>query len=99
MKKRLMDDLLIDMAECCKVFGDFTRMKILKELMEGEKSVSELAEKVMVSQSATSHQLRILRQAGLVSGKKMGQLTCYELNDEHVAQIFNLIKQHMEELK
>ena len=65
------EDLLIDMAELFKVFGDSTRIKILCCLFDGEMFVQELADRVGASQSAISHQLRLLKQAKLVKNRRL----------------------------
>ena len=75
------EDLLIDMAELCKVFGDSTRIKILCCLFDGEMFVQELADRVGASQSAISHQLRLLKQAKLVKNRRQGKLVGYSLAD------------------
>lgn len=67
------EDLLIDMAELFKVFGDSTRIKILCCLFDGEMFVQELADRVGASQSAISHQLRLLKQAKLVKNRRPGK--------------------------
>ena len=66
------------------IFGDGTRIRILQLLLAGEKNVGELAEALDMSQSAVSHQLRILRQNDLVKYRKEGKTVFYSLDDEHV---------------
>lgn len=78
------DELLYDLADLFKVFGDTTRIKILYSLMEEELPVSAIAETVGVSQSAVSHQLRSLKQAHLVKFRKEGKQIIYSLSDDHV---------------
>jgi len=92
------DKLLFDMAEIFKVFGDYTRMKIISVLLEKELNVSEICEKTNNTQSAISHQLRILKQAKLVKLRKVGKQVYYSLDDDHVKKIYDIGKKHIEEL-
>ena len=87
----------IDMAELFKVFGDSTRIKILCCLFDGERFVQELADRVGASQSAISHQLRLLKQAKLVKNRRQGKLVGYSLADDHVKTILGMAKEHLEE--
>lgn len=91
------DDLLFDIAENFKVFGDSTRMKIIAALLEDELNVSEIAAITSSTPSAISHQLRVLKQANLVKGRKDGKAVFYSLNDEHVRKIYEIGKEHIEE--
>lgn len=91
------EDQLIDMAELFKVFGDSTRIRILCHLFEGEHYVQELAELLGASQSAVSHQLKILKQAKLVKSRRQGKLVGYSLADDHVKTILGMAKDHLEE--
>ena len=91
------EDLLIEMAELFKIFGDSTRIKILCVLFEGEKCVQEIADATGASQSAVSHQLRILKQARLVKNRRQGKQVCYNLSDDHVKTILGMAKEHLEE--
>ena len=93
----LDDDELIEMAELFKVFGDSTRIKILCVLFEGEKCVQEITEATGATQSAVSHQLRILKQARLVRARRQGKQVCYSLADDHVKTILGMAKDHLEE--
>lgn len=92
------DDLLFEIAENFKVFGDSTRMKIIATLLEGELNVSEIAAITNSTPSAISHQLRVLKQAKLVKGRKDGKAVYYSLDDEHVRKIYQIGKQHIEEI-
>ena len=92
------DDLLFEIAENFKVFGDSTRMKIIAALLEGELNVSEIAAITNSTPSAISHQLRVLKQAKLVKGRNDGNAVCYSLDDEHVREIYQIGKQHIEEI-
>lgn len=81
------EEILYDLADLFKVFGDTTRIKILYCLIDKECCVAEIAEAVDVSQSAVSHQLRILKQAHLVKFQRIGKNVNYSLADEHVVTI------------
>ena len=93
----LDEDELIEMAELFKMFGDSTRIKILSLLFEGEKCVQEITEATGTSQSAVSHQLRLLKQARLVRCRRNGKQVCYSLADDHVKTILGMAKEHLEE--
>ena len=84
----LDEDELIEMAELFKMFGDSTRIKILSLLFEGEKCVQEITEASGSSQSAVSHQLRLLKQARLVRSRRSGKQIFYTLADDHVKTIW-----------
>lgn len=92
------DDLIYDLAEFYKVFADSTRMKIIYALMENELCVCDIAAIVGTTQSAISHQLRILKQAKLIKYKKDGKVVYYSLDDEHIAEIVKKGREHIEEL-
>ena len=92
------DGLIYDMAELFKVFADSTRMKIIYALMENELCVCDIANIVKTTQSAISHQLRILKQSKLVKFRKEGKVVYYSLDDDHVAQIVMKGREHIEEL-
>ena len=93
----ISEDSLCDLAEVFKVFGDSTRIKILYDLFEGEKNVTEICQDLEANQSAISHQLKILRTARLVSGKRVGKSILYSLADEHVKTIIAMGIEHIEE--
>jgi DNA-binding transcriptional ArsR family regulator len=78
------DESLYDLADLFKVFADTTRIKILYALMNGELCVADIAETVGATQSAVSHQLRILKQARLVKFQRDGKNVVYSLADDHV---------------
>ena len=92
--KKIMpsDDLLFDIAEVFKVFGDTTRMKIISALLEAELCVGDIAEITNSTQSAISHQLRVLKQAKLVKFRKDGKIVYYSLDDEHVSEMYEMAK-------
>ncbi|MCF0115917.1 MAG: helix-turn-helix transcriptional regulator [Erysipelotrichaceae bacterium] len=88
---------LYDLAELFKVFGDSSRMRILFVLFEEEVCVCDLAHMLGMSQSAVSHQLRILRQNKLVNSRRVGKSIFYSLADDHVRTIINQGLEHIEE--
>jgi len=91
------EEILFDIAELFKVFGDSTRMKIICCLFQSEMCVCDIAEIINATQSAVSHQLRVLKQAKLVKYKKEGKTVYYSLSDKHVEIIFNMALEHIEE--
>jgi len=96
-KEMPRDEVLFDMAEFFKVFGDSTRMKIISSLLVSELCVGDIAEIVCSTQSAISHQLRVLKQAKLVKYRKEGKIVYYSLDDEHIKAIYQIGKEHIEE--
>jgi DNA-binding transcriptional ArsR family regulator len=82
-------DTLYNLGELFKALGDSTRMKIIYSLFENEICVCDIAEMLGMSQSAISHQLRVLKQARLVKHRKEGKTVYYSLDDEHVKEIFD----------
>ncbi|WP_298196959.1 metalloregulator ArsR/SmtB family transcription factor [Desulfosporosinus sp.] len=95
--KMPMEENLYDLAELFKVFGDSTRIKILWALDEAEMFVCDIAALLNMTQSAISHQLRVLKQARLVKYRKDGKIVFYSLEDEHIKQIFNQGLTHINE--
>ena len=95
MEKELEMEFIQEMAEFFKVFGDGTRIRILQTLLEGEKNVGDLAEVLEMSQSAVSHQLRVLRQNDLVKYRKEGKVVFYSLDDEHVEEVLQQGMAHL----
>ena len=91
------EDELYDLAELFKVFGDSTRIRILYVLFQSELCVCDLAEALQMTQSAISHQLKILKQAKLVTGRREGKSVCYALADDHVRSIIDQGREHIEE--
>ena len=88
---------LYDLAELFKVFGDSTRIRILFVLFEAEVCVCDLAEVLHMTQSAISHQLRILKQNKLVKSRREGKSIFYSLADDHVRSIIAQGREHIEE--
>ena len=96
--KRMPDeDLLIDLSELFKVFGDSTRIKILYVLLESDMCVCDLAQILNMTQSAISHQLRILKQSKLVKNRREGKTVIYSLADGHVRSIISQGMEHVGE--
>lgn len=91
------EEELSDVAELFKIFGDYTRCRIILELSAGEECVCCIAEKLNMTQSAISHQLRILRQARLVSTRRDGKTVYYSLADAHISSIFSQALEHIQE--
>lgn len=91
------DDTLIDLSELFKVFGDSTRIKILSALSGGELCVCDISTAVGMTSSAVSHQLKILKSAGLVSFRREGKTVFYALADDHVTTILNQGLEHINE--
>ncbi len=89
------EDDLYDLAELFKVFGDSTRIRILFVLFEAEVCVCDLAEALHMTQSAISHQLRILKQSKLVKSRRDGKSVFYSLADSHVRTIINQGLEHV----
>lgn len=91
------EEILFDLADLFKVFGDSTRIRIMNVLFSGSTSVGEIAEILDMSQSAISHQLKSLKDNNLVSSKRSGRSIYYELADDHVKTIFKTGLEHIKE--
>lgn len=91
------EDELIDLAELFKVFADSTRVKILYDLFDGPKNVTEITNDLEMNQSAISHQLRILKNSKLVEATRDGKEMIYQLADDHVKLIIATGLEHIEE--
>lgn len=91
------EERLYDLAELFKVFGDSTRIKILYVLFESEMCVCDIAQVLGMTQSAISHQLRILKQNRLVAFRREGKSIIYSLADQHIFGILNLGLEHVNE--
>ena len=90
------EDTLYDAAELFKIFGDSTRIRILYFLLDGEKSVNDIAESLNMTLSAISHQLRILKGSDLIKNRRSGKNVYYTLADDHV---FNILAQGIEHVE
>ena len=91
--KELFDAL----ADLYKVFGDGTRVRILCALTQSNMNVSEISEFLEITQSAVSHQLRILKTSGLVKSRRKGKTMIYSLADQHVRTIIDCGMEHISE--
>lgn len=92
----LKDETFTNLAELFKVFGDYTRIKIIYALIKKELCVCDIAEVLGMSQSSISHQLRVLKTARLVKFRKEGKVVYYSLDDDHVGSIFSAGLSHAE---
>lgn len=92
------EDTITRLSDTFKMFGDSTRIRILWTLFDCELSVSEISERLDMSQSAISHQLRTLKQARLVTARRDGKNTYYALDDDHVKRIIEQVLIHIGEV-
>ncbi|MGN0334191.1 MAG: ArsR/SmtB family transcription factor [Lachnospiraceae bacterium] len=90
-----IDESLYQLADLFRVFGDSTRIRILYTLAKQELCVQDIADELSMTQSAISHQLRILKQSSLVKGRREGKTIYYSLADDHVATIMNQGLEHV----
>ena len=91
------DEVLYELADLFRVFGDSTRIKILYALHDNELCVQDISNAVALSQSAVSHQLRVLKDSKLVRFRREGKTVYYALDDDHVRSILSLGMDHIEE--
>ena len=91
------EDHLYDLAEVFKVFGDSTRIRILEALSKSEMCVCDIAFLLTLTQSASSHQLRVVKQARLVKNRRDGKIVYYSLDDDHIERILNMGLEHIRE--
>lgn len=96
-KKMPDEEVLYDLAELFKVFGDTTRARILCALFESEMCVCDISILLGMTQSSISHQLRVLKSAKLVKNRKEGKVVYYSLDDEHIKRIFEQGLEHISE--
>ena len=98
VQKKLPEEVLLkELADFYKVFGDLTRIKILCVLLESEMCVCDLAEVLGMTQSAISHQLRVLKQMKLVKNRREGKTVYYSLSDGHIQTIISQGMEHITE--
>ncbi|MBQ9902809.1 MAG: helix-turn-helix transcriptional regulator [Clostridia bacterium] len=90
-------DRVFDLAELFKIFGDSTRLRIMSALLNHELCVCDISEVLEMNQSAISHQLRVLRTAGLIKVRRCGKSAFYSLDDDHVKQIIEMGFDHINE--
>ena len=91
------DELIADLSDMFKIFGDQTRVKILMALESGELCVCDIAAVMDMSQSAISHQLRVLKQSNIVKTRREGKVAYYSISDDHVKEIFDIAMVHVQE--
>lgn len=96
-EKMPAQELLHELADFYKVFGDATRVKILCVLLQSEMCVCDLAELLEMTQSAISHQLRVLKQMKLVKNRREGKTVYYSLADGHIQTIISQGMEHIQE--
>jgi ArsR family transcriptional regulator len=89
------EETLYDLAELFKIFGDSTRIKIICALFKSEMCVCDLSNLLNMSQSAISHQLRVLKAARLVKFRREGKVVYYSLDDDHIKQIYDAGLRHI----
>lgn len=99
LRKIETDDSLYDLAELFKAFADPTRVKILRVLSISELCVCDIAAIVNISQSAVSHQLRLLRMSRLVKYRRDGKMAYYSLDDDHVRKLIDQGLEHARETR
>lgn len=92
------EEMVYDLVELFKVFGDVTRVKIIYVLLESEMCVCDIASLLDMTQSAISHQLRVLKKARLVKFRKEGKTVFYSLDDQHIDKIFSFGLDHIKEM-
>jgi DNA-binding transcriptional ArsR family regulator len=90
-------ELILNAVEMYKIFADETRLRILLALLDNELCVSKIVSIAGISQSAVSHQLRLLKQMNIVKYRKQGKNVFYSLKDEHIEKIINMVFEHLNE--
>ena len=94
---RATDELICDLADLFKIFGDTTRMRILYALQEGDMSVGTISAALGMTQSAISHQLKVLKSNNLITNRREGKTIYYFLADDHVRTIVAMGYEHLTE--
>ena len=95
--KDMSESELLELADLFKTFADSTRIKILYDLFDGEKNVTEICGDIEMNQSAVSHQLKALKTAKLIKSRRAGKAIYYSLDDDRVKTIIAMGKEHIEE--
>ena len=95
--RRLADDTATSLAETFKVLGDPTRVRILDAVSRSELCVRDIAGELRLSESAVSHQLRLLRGMRLVRPRRAGRMVYYQLDDDHIVRLFEQGLKHVQE--
>ena len=96
-KNNVSEEMLCDLADLFKIFGDTTRLRILFALLDDEMCVMHISERLGMTSSAISHQLRILKQNKLVKSRREGKSIFYSLADGHVKTIISQGMEHIQE--
>lgn len=96
-EKMPSEEVISDLSDFFKNFGDSTRLKIVSALMSGELCVADICEVLEMSTSAVSHQLRILRQAKMVRSRRDGKQVYYSIDDNHVGILYSVGLAHLKE--
>ncbi|MGP1414874.1 MAG: ArsR/SmtB family transcription factor [Treponema sp.] len=96
-EKMPSEELISNLSDFFKNFGDSTRLKIVSALMSGELCVADICEVLEMSTSAVSHQLRILRQAKMVRSRRDGKQVYYSIDDNHVGILYSVGLAHLNE--
>ncbi len=97
-KEKLPDEeVMSDLSDFFKNFGDYTRIKIVSALIAGELCVADLADVLEMSASAVSHQLRVLRQSKIVKTRREGKQIYYTIDDNHVGILYSVGLDHIRE--
>jgi ArsR family transcriptional regulator, lead/cadmium/zinc/bismuth-responsive transcriptional repressor len=86
------------LADTFRILGDPTRIRIVDALAQGDLCVHELSDKVGISESAISHQLRLMRTMRIVRGRREGRCVYYTLDDQHILDLFQLALRHVTEV-
>ena len=97
MTKYDQDELLLRVSEFFKALSDYSRMKIVYALLNGELCVNDIVKEVNMTQTAVSYQLKLLRQLHLVKYRRVGQNVFSSIDDEHVHNIIKMSIDHIEE--
>ena len=97
MPKMPQDSIIDEMESLLNIASDFTRLKIMYAISEGERSVGDIVAEVGASQSLVSHQLKVLRRANLVAVRREGTHVYYQLADDHVIALLNVVYEHVTE--
>jgi len=92
----LKESIYTDLADLFSALSDPNRLRIISVLLDGEMNVGEIAAKLMMTESAVSHQLRGLRQMRLVRGRRVGRQVFYTLDDDHVAKLYRMGLDHVD---
>lgn len=94
--KNISNDMITRAAAFFKVVGDETRMKILCTIADGELCVNDISEKVQMTKSAVSHQLKLLKDEGLIKSRREGKNIFYSLDDQHVVDLIDISFSHIQ---